>query len=134
MTRANGTDVNRHSGTNWNSLPTTLRFVVGALALIPMRCAPASPKANPQSAVQASQRPVDTEHELMILDLAVVDDPSRTIEPCEPPPFAALPPWSFGALMSQIAAQAGASDPSEFVLRMLETWDREQTVNGFTVP
>lgn len=134
MTRANGSDLNRHSGTNWNSLQTTLRFFPLALVLIPMRYAPASPKETYRSAVDASQSLVDIEHELMIRDLAVVDDPPRTIEPCEPPAFAALPAWSFGALMSKIAAQAGAEDPSEFTLRMLETWDREQTVNGFTVP
>jgi hypothetical protein len=95
--------------------------------------AAASPKRH-RSAVDGPQRPVDIEQELMMRDLAVVDDPSRTIEPCQPPAFAALPPWSFGALMSKIAAQAGADDPSEFTLQMLETWDWEQTVNGYTVP
>ena len=115
-------------------MPKTLRFVLAALAVIPVHCAPASLKTNQQSAIQACQRPVDIEHELMIRDLAVVDDPSRTIEPCDPPASGDLPPWSFGALMSQIADQAGASDRSEFVLRFLETWDRDQSVNGFSVP
>jgi len=119
---------------NWDRLPIALRLVLGGLALIPVRCTPISLKTNQQSAVRASGRAVDTEHELMIRHLTVVDDPARTIEPCDPLGSGNLPPWSFGALISQVAEQAGASDPSEFVLRWLELWDQEQSVNGYPVP
>src|ERR1700687_2120486 len=69
------------------------------------------------------------EKELTILDLTVIDDPVRTLDPCmvgaEP-----LPPWSFGKIMQIVANQAGAEDASLFVKDWLDTWTREQIVNG----
>src|SRR3989442_1706481 len=50
----------------------------------------------------ADRRPVIKDRELMILDLSVVDDPGRTIEPCDRTADD-LPVWSFGWLMSRIA-------------------------------
>jgi hypothetical protein len=83
-------------------------------------------------------RPVDKDRELMIRDLSVVDDPSRTLEPCDfighsGPGPQELPVWSFGNIMTAIAQQAGV-DPSDFVLRWLQSWNQDQTVNGFFVP
>jgi len=72
---------------------------------------------------------VHPEKELTILDLSVIDDPLRTLDPCvvgaEP-----LPPWSFGKIMQIVASQAGAADASVFVKDWLDTWTREQVVNG----
>jgi hypothetical protein len=72
---------------------------------------------------------VNPEKELTILDLSVIDDPVRTLDPCvvgaEP-----LPPWSFGKIMEIVANQAGAEDASVFVKDWLDTWKRELVVNG----
>lgn len=74
-------------------------------------------------------RAINAEKELTIRDLSVIEDPSRTLDPCdvgqEP-----LPPWSFGKIMRMVAAQAGAPNASVFVKDWLDTWTREQVVNG----
>ena len=67
--------------------------------------------------------------ELSIIDLSVVGDATRSLDPCvagqEP-----LPPWSFGKVMQIVADQAGAPDASAFVKDWLDTWTTEQVVNG----
>src|SRR5216684_4840181 len=70
------------------------------------------------------------EKELILRDLSVLEDPDRTSDPCT----SGLATWSFGVLMSRIAAQAGADDAPAFVLRWLRTWDEDQDVHGFVVP
>src|SRR5262249_3113031 len=112
-----------------------------ALLLASTACAP-----NPDPTVQQRSQAlgfvrgvrnwpsIDKDRELMIRDLSVVEDSARTIEPCDGSGSGDLPAWSFGRLMSQLAEQAEASDPAEFVLNWLETWDSDQTVNEFTVP
>jgi hypothetical protein len=60
--------------------------------------------------------------ELMITDLSVVND-GRATGPDGV--------WSFGGL---IKAMAGTTDPRQFVVDWLKTWERNQTVNGFNVP
>lgn len=76
---------------------------------------------------------VDIDRELMIRDTAVVNDPSRTFDPCtgSGTPMGA---WTFGHLMQQMANQPMTGiDPSEFVRRWLRRWETNQTVNDFTV-
>src|SRR5260370_39248333 len=102
MTRANGIDVNRHSGTNWNSLQTTLRFVVGVLVLIPMGDAAASPKRH-RSAVDGPPRAVGIQQGVMMRDPAGGDGPPPTNQPFQPPAFRAPPPWRFRALLCKTA-------------------------------
>ena len=67
--------------------------------------------------------------ELSVIDLSVVGDATRSLDPCvagqEP-----LPPWSFGRIMQIVADQAGAPDASAFVKDWLDTWTTEQVVNG----
>lgn len=74
-------------------------------------------------------RPADPEKEIFIRDRSVVDDPLRSLDPCdvgsEP-----LPPWSFGKVLENVAEQAGASDAALFVQNWLDTWRQEQEVNG----
>jgi hypothetical protein len=72
---------------------------------------------------------VDPEKELSIHDLSVIDDATRSLDPCavgQDP----LPPWSFGKIMQIVANQAGAPDASAFVKDWMDTWTREQVVNG----
>ncbi len=72
---------------------------------------------------------IDPDKELTVRDLSVVDDPTRSLDPCvvgEEP----LPAWSFGKIMQTAADQAGASDASAFVRDWLDTWTHEQVVNG----
>jgi len=71
---------------------------------------------------------------LFITDTNVVDDPSRTFNPCT---GAGTPmgKWTFGYLMTQMANEPVTGvNPSDFVLNWLQTWLTPQTVNGFAVP
>ncbi len=65
--------------------------------------------------------------ELMITNLSVVEDASRTANSCDPSTGLALPVWSFGRLMKDMS---GTNDPSDFVLQWLRTWKKSQTING----
>jgi hypothetical protein len=66
---------------------------------------------------------IDPKRELAITDLSVVEDAVLTdaSQPCGE--------WTFRFLIENMA---GANDPSTFVLRWLETWERDQQINGFT--
>jgi len=102
----------------------SLAFALAGVCLF--ACNPASLAPRRSSLSQG----IVQEKELIIRDLSAVEDPNRTSDPCA----SGLATWSFGALMSRIAAQAGADDAPAFVLRWLGTWDVEQDVNGFIVP
>ena len=65
--------------------------------------------------------------ELMITNLSVVEDASRTANSCDPSTGFTLPVWSFGRLMKDMS---GTNDPSDFVLQWLRTWKTAQTING----
>ncbi len=71
---------------------------------------------------------VDIDRELMITDLSVVEDPSRTFDGCVGNPNGA---WAFGTLMTHMA---GDQDPGEFTLGWLEQWTMDQELNGFVSP
>lgn len=73
---------------------------------------------------------VDPARELVIRALSVVEDPVRTQwnGDASAPASGA---WHFGRLMTHMA---GTQDPSEFVLRWLNTWGTNRTVNGQTIP
>lgn len=71
---------------------------------------------------------------LMIRDLAVVQDPLRTWDPCT---GAGNPNgvWTFNHLMTQMANQAASGiDPAIFVENWLAHWQANQTINGHVVP
>jgi hypothetical protein len=72
---------------------------------------------------------INPKKELSVIDVSVVGDATRSLDPCdvgqEP-----LPPWSFGKIMQILADQAGAPDASAFVKDWLDTWTTEQVVNG----
>lgn len=76
----------------------------------------------------------DQEKTLMITDLDVVEDPSRTFNPCTQT-GAANGVWTFGELMRQMAspspgAIASDLDASNFARNWLNSWLINQTVNG----
>src|SRR5260221_767414 len=75
---------------------------------------------------------IDPARELPITDVGVVDDPSRTFNPCT---GAGTPmgPWTFGRLMTEIANEpATGINPSDFTLQWLRHWNTDLVINGFT--
>jgi hypothetical protein len=78
-------------------------------------------------------RLVQPDSTLFITDSNVVNDPTRTYDPCTGN-GAQMGPWTFGYLMTQMANQSVTQvDPSDFVMNWLNNWLNNQTVNGFTV-
>ena len=77
---------------------------------------------------------VDPERELLVRDLAVVEDPQRTYEPCTDT-GTPLGAWTFGRLMTEIANQpATGIHPADFTEAWLRQWMNDHTINGFRVP
>jgi hypothetical protein len=71
---------------------------------------------------------------LMIRDVGVVRDPSRTYDPCTNTGNQSGI-WTFRHLMTQMANQtASGIDPAVFTENWLRHWVANQTVNSFTVP
>lgn len=80
----------------------------------------------------------DQKKTLMITDLSVVEDPTRTFNPCNSTgnPNGV---WTFGALMRQMASPNSSSIASDlqvsnFVRNWMNTWKTNQTVNGENLP
>lgn len=74
------------------------------------------------------------ERVLVIRNPAVVQDPTRTYEPCTNT-GAPAGVWTFNHLMTQMAnQQASGIDPAVFVESWLRTWTAAQTINSFNVP
>lgn len=65
---------------------------------------------------------VNINSQLAITDLRVVEDPVRTN-----PRNGVRAAWTFKHL---VTSMAGDKDPSEFVMRMLESWETDQVING----
>jgi hypothetical protein len=76
--------------------------------------------------VGGAEEPVDVGKELMIIDLAVIEDPIRT-----DPEEGKSAVWTFKHLMEQMA---GDTDPSDFVMNWLLTWTVDQDINGSRSP
>ena len=68
---------------------------------------------------------VDIASQLMITDLRVVEDPSRS-----DPVNGDFAVWSFRYLVEQMA---GSQTPSAFVLDWLQQWEIEQHINGHSI-
>jgi hypothetical protein len=76
---------------------------------------------------------VDPWRELMITSPSVVEDPSRTWEPCTGAgtPMGA---WTFGKLMTEMANEpATGIHPSDFVEHWVSQWKTTLTINGHSV-
>ena len=71
---------------------------------------------------------IDPESSFLVRDIAVVEDPARTQDPCESTSSAdANKKWTFGYLMSQMA---NGVSPSAFARSWLASWENSTTVNG----
>ncbi|MBL7776417.1 MAG: hypothetical protein JNK89_10480, partial [Saprospiraceae bacterium] len=72
------------------------------------------------------------ENSLVITDLGVIEDPTRTIpNPCAAAPGDENKAWTFAKLMTEMAntGSTGVS-PVNFTLQWLQTWSNLRTVNG----
>lgn len=78
-------------------------------------------------------RRVIPEKSLVITNLGVVEDPTRTFNPCTGV-GTRMGRYTFGYLMTQMANQPVTGiNPSTFVRNWLNKWLSNQTVNGWTV-
>lgn len=67
---------------------------------------------------------------LLITDLSVVEDPTRTFDPCHPERSTKLGAWTFGRLMIDMCNQSATGiDPSEFTRRWLRSWQHDLSIN-----
>ncbi|HXJ82418.1 MAG TPA: hypothetical protein VMS64_27505 [Candidatus Methylomirabilis sp.] len=77
---------------------------------------------------------MDPYHSLLINAHEVIHDPKRTADPCQGTADGALPIWSFGYLMTQVAGKGGSvADKQrtiEFIGQWLELIRTQQTING----
>ena len=70
---------------------------------------------------------------LMITASGVVDDKTRTANPCQP--GTAGGPWSFGFLMTEMAnTPLTGITASDFTRKWLAQWQANQIINSFNVP
>jgi hypothetical protein len=88
----------------------------------------------PPSSIAMHFSTVDPQRELLITDLSVVNDPTRTFDICG---NAGNPngAWTFKTLMTNMANQPLTGiDPSLFVENWIRTWTVNHTINTFPVP
>lgn len=73
---------------------------------------------------------VADEKSLIVTNTKVVEDPSRTYNPCAKT-GTRMGPWTFGKLITDMA---GANDPAALAESWLNALKVNQVVNGFTIP
>lgn len=77
---------------------------------------------------------IDPARSLLITHPTVIDDPTRTFNPCTDV-GTRMGKWTFGYLMTQMANQTQTGiDPRVFTRQWLAHWEAQQTINGFGVP
>jgi len=91
-------------------------------------CGPASRAGSDGLMAQSASLTIDPSKELVINDLSVVEDPTRTV--WQQTDDGGRAAWTFGHLVRNMA---GEHDPSDFVLQWLKTWEAPQVVNGRSV-
>ncbi|WP_044196592.1 hypothetical protein [Hyalangium minutum] len=112
------------------------REVVGEERLEPQPLGAFSPTAAAAIPLRAQgvAAAINPARSLIITDPAVINDPTRTYNPCT---GAGNPAgkWTFNHLMTEMANQplTGIA-PSAFVLKWLQQWSYNYPVNGWTVP
>lgn len=77
-----------------------------------------------------AQEAIDLEKVLLIRDLSVIEDPTRTFNPCtgEGTPMGK---WTFGYLMSELANEPVTGlEPGKFTRNWLRQWGQNITING----
>ncbi len=79
---------------------------------------------------------LDPDKTLFIRDASVVNDPSRTSDPCMSRSSTnAKKKWTFGYLMTQIAHQRKTGrTPSDLAMSLLKQWETQRIINGDVVP
>jgi len=79
---------------------------------------------------------LDPEKTLFIRDASVVNDPSRTSDPClSSRSTNAKKKWTFGYLMTQIANRTKTGrTPSDLAMSLLKQWETEHLINDDAVP
>lgn len=81
----------------------------------------------------ATTATIDPEKSLIIRDPSVVEDPTRTFNPCTGV-GTPMGVWTFGYLMTQMANQPVTGiNPSTFVRRWLRNWEINLAINGWGV-
>lgn len=88
----------------------------------------------PRFTISMPASAVDPRRELMITDLSVVNDPTRTFDICNNTgnPNGA---WTFKTLMTNMANQPFTTiDPAVFTENWLQSWNVNHTINTFPVP
>ncbi len=88
----------------------------------------------PRLALAMPASAVDPRRELMITDVSVVNDPTRTFDICNNTgnPNGA---WTFKTLMTNMANQPFTGiDPAVFTENWLQSWNVNHTINTFPVP
>ncbi len=88
----------------------------------------------PRFTISMPAAAVDPRRELMITDLSVVNDPTRTFDICNNTgnPNGA---WTFKTLMTNMANQPFTGiDPAVFTENWLQSWNVNHTINTFPVP
>ncbi|MBX3714034.1 MAG: hypothetical protein KF800_18885 [Lysobacter sp.] len=88
----------------------------------------------PRVALAMPASAVDPRRELMITDVSVVNDPTRTFDICNNTgnPNGA---WTFKTLMTNMANQPFTGiDPAVFTENWLQSWNANHTINTFPVP
>jgi hypothetical protein len=88
----------------------------------------------PRFTISMPASAVDPRRELMITDLSVVNDPTRTFDICNNTgnPNGA---WTFKTLMTNMANQPFTGiDPAVFTENWLQSWNVNHTINTFPVP
>jgi hypothetical protein len=116
-----------------------VEWVVGSLLAVLCACAPAEEPPRTEGSGERRQAveaaAIDPARELLITDVSAVDDPRYTT--WAPGRTGAEPEgaWSFGRLIDNMVDERLRTPwgRSQFVLRWLRTWEREQEVNGHTV-
>lgn len=88
----------------------------------------------PRFTISMPASAVDPRRELMITDLSVVNDPTRTFDICNNTgnPNGA---WTFKTLMTNMANQPFTTiDPAVFTENWLQSWNVNHNINTFPVP
>jgi hypothetical protein len=75
---------------------------------------------------------IDKDRSLMVVEPAVVDDHSRTVDVCRGGAQPTNAVWSFGHLMRELSHGTGMT-PEDFTMHWLSTWAIPQEANGFIV-
>lgn len=87
-------------------------------------------RMSPLGSLGARPVAVDRDRSLMIRDLRVIEDPKRTVNPCDRASTDNMNKiWGFGFLMNEMAKRSGVST-QEFVESWLQTWSETQTIRA----